>query len=208
MSLTMNPVNWSPNTKKNVATAGTIAATFIGAKAINNVAKGKSYVWNNNINKILKNFAKSKKDFFGATGLKDIAGKLSKTSGRQKMLGGFLLGAIGAGVAIREHFAKKQVADAKQAEFDKEIKNYDSLINLQSKKIDELNNAIDYKDSQIENRDACINKQNKKITDLEAEIMIKDSDIKGFNKTIEVVEKAAENLGVDKALADEMEKIS
>ena len=95
------------NKAKFGAQAGVVLGYAAGAKAINTIARGKSFVWNTAINKTLKNFVANTGEFFGSGFIKDIATKISKTSGRQKLLGAATLLAIGAFVKVSEHFAKK-----------------------------------------------------------------------------------------------------
>lgn len=90
------------------AQAGVLLGYGAGITAINKYAMGKSFGWNTAINNAAKTFAASTKEFFGAEFLKNAAKNLSWTSGRQKLLAGATLLAIGAFVKVSEHFAKKQ----------------------------------------------------------------------------------------------------
>lgn len=108
MSISINPIHWSNGTKKNVSTVGIIAGAAAGAKAIHTATFNKSYAWNTSINKGLKQFANSAKEFPGAKYVKDIAGIIAKTSGRQKLLAAVGVAAFGTILAVRDHFSKKQ----------------------------------------------------------------------------------------------------
>ena len=179
MSLSMNPVNWSPNTKKNVATVGVLALAGGSAKIINNKTKNKTYAWNQAINKPLKKFIKSETKFAGSELLKDVANKIVKASARQKILGVLTAGTLGAVMILRDHFSKEN---------GKEM----------------LKPDIEMRDAQIKARDIRIQQKNDKISKLEADLMVKDSEIAGLNKSIDAIDKAAEKLGVDKDLAQEI----
>lgn len=110
MSISINPLNWSYGTKKNVSTVGIIAGAAAGAKAINKATFNKSYTWNTTINKTLKQFVSSGKDFKGAKYVKGMAEQIAKTSGRQKLLVAVGIAAFGTILAVRDHFSKKQGA--------------------------------------------------------------------------------------------------
>lgn len=192
MSLSINPVNWSPDTKKNVSTVGILAIAGGGAKYINTATKNKTYAWNQAINNPLKKFVKSETKFFGSDMLKDIAGKIAKTSSRQKLIGALVVGTLGTVMGLREHFSKE-----KGKEIPKKLDN--KFIKAQDKQIDIRGNEIRTKDKQIE-------AQNNEIANLEARLAIADSEIKSYKQTLEDIDKAAEKLGVEKDLAKELLK--
>lgn len=181
MSLSINPTKWSPDTKKNATTLGVVTLAGVGAKYITKATKGKSYKWNTQINKPLKQFVKSEKTFFGSEFLKNIADKISKSSGRQKLLTTLAVATLATVMGVREHFSKQKGKES-------------------------LKSDLQTKDKQIEARNNYISKQNDRISYLEADLMAKDSEINGLNKTLEAVDNAAEKLGVDKDLAQELQK--
>ncbi len=118
----------SSNTKSKFgAQAGIVLGYGAGITAINKYAMGKSFGWNTAINKGVMQYAKKASDFIGTKLIKETtnpnitkilnkagdlinttAKKISKTSGRQKLIAGATLLAIGAFVKVSEHFAKKQ----------------------------------------------------------------------------------------------------
>ncbi|MCR5266556.1 MAG: hypothetical protein K6E29_08210 [Cyanobacteria bacterium RUI128] len=99
----------SANSKSKLgAQACVLLGYAAGAKVINTFARGKSFGWNTYINNTAKKFVQNTGDFFGSDFLKKAATKISKTSGRQKLLGVAALLAAGAFVNVSEYFAKKQ----------------------------------------------------------------------------------------------------
>ena len=139
-------LNSSPKTKKNVATVSLVGLASAGAIGISKSTFGKSFKWNTAINKTLKGFAKSSKEFFGAEPLKKFAGKLAKTTARQKLLGALAIGTVATVMAVREHFSKKEgVENQKKLDAVKVRK----INNAYNDKIDKLETDILLKDADI-----------------------------------------------------------
>lgn len=204
----------TPNQKKTSATIAGAILGGVGVGIVNDVAKGKSFVWNTNINKGLKKVAAKAADFVknspikkyagkmtqnnptaskiggfiqniansGAEGIKNIATKVAKTSGRQKLLAAVAVGTLGLIMAAREHYSKEAGATAQKADDKAALK---------------LNNVIN--DKKLEAKDI-------KIAELETKLDMKKAENEALYKTIEKADKAAEKLGVDKQLAEEMIK--
>jgi SMC interacting uncharacterized protein involved in chromosome segregation len=177
-----NKTNASPKTKKNVATVALAGLAAAGAISISEKTFGKSFAWNTKINKVFKDFAKSSKEFIGAEPLKKFAGKIAKTTARQKLLGALAVGTLATIMAVREHFSKKEGAEAQKK--------------IDSAKVGDLKKAYNKKLSEKDNQ----------IDKLESDIMLKDADISALNSTIEAVDKAADKLGVGEAIAKEITK--
>ena len=118
------------NIRCGIETAAVGAAGIAGYNVINKATKMKSFKWNNDVNnalkkgaelykKLLKDFGKSTSSLTGvkkflANGVKGIIDlmktgceKLSKTSGRQKLLGLLGIGILGALVAVQRKQAYK-----------------------------------------------------------------------------------------------------
>lgn len=166
-------------------------------KGLKNVAtKMGEFVKNNTIanymNKITKNnkLGETAGKFIqkvansGANGIKDIATKVAKTSGRQKLLAAVTVGTLALVMAAREHFSKEAGAESQKAD-DKKIMGG----------IIKANNIINEK--KLEAKDM-------KIAELETQLEIKENENKALYQTIEKADKAAEKIGVDKQLAAEI----
>lgn len=207
-----NQLNFSDKTKKNVATVSLLGLAGVGAKAISKNTFGKSFAWNTKINNTLKSFAKNVANFAeknsiaamfsktkagkvvgnaiqtvankGAGLVQEVASQLSKTTGRQKLLGALALGTLATVMAVREHYAKKDGENTQKSE--------------DAQKAAILKNAYQNK----------LDAKNDKIFKLEADAQIKDAEIKALRKTIADVEKAAENIGVDRQMEAEMHKMT
>lgn len=208
----------TPNQKKTSATIAGAVLGGVGIGIVNDVAKGKSFVWNTNLNKGLKKVAAKAADFVknspikkyagkitqnnsaatkiggfiqkiansGAEGIKNIATKVAKTSGRQKLLAAVAAGTLALVMAAREHYSKEAGAEAQKAD---DKKSMEAAI--------KLNNIINNK--KLEAKD-------EKITELETKLEMKNAENEALYQTIDKADKAAEKLGVDKQLAEEMIK--
>ena len=201
MSVTFNPVHWSNNTKKNSATIGTVALAGAGANLISKTTKGKSFSWNTAINNQLKNFVKSDKTFFGSDLLKEIAGKISKTSTRQKALTALAVGTLALVMGIREHFAKENGKESLKPE----LKAKDIYIAKQNAKIANLQADLKDLDNEINELNAM---RNAEIVELHNDLNTKKDVINGYKTTIKEITQAAKNIGVEKDLANEMQKLN
>ena len=208
----------TPKEKKTSASIAGAMLGGIGAYMITDATKGKSFVWNSKINKGLKNVAAKAGEFvknspianyiakisknsklgetvgkslqsfanFGAEILKNVSTKVAKTSGRQKLLAGLAVGTLALIMAAREHYSKQEGAETQKAS-DKKI--YSGAL----KAINTMNDKkLEAKDFEIE--------------ELKTQLEIKKAENEELYKTIEKADKAAEKLGVDKELADEMTK--
>ena len=197
--------NMSNKAKKNITTGLIIGGAAAGAKQISKATFGKSFVWNTKMNKALKNFVKNAKLPEKLTGLatktkvggfinkvatsgldfaKNIAGKLAKTTGRQKLLGALAVGTIALVMAAREHFSKKEGADAQKATDAKITQNA-------------LNTANKINFKELQKKDAIIDA-------LKLDNELKDVEITSQKDTIDRIEKAAEKLGVANDLEKEL----
>ena len=143
-------VNMSNNAKKNIATVSLLGVAGAGAAAISKNTFGRSFAWNTATNKFLNKVAQNVANFAeknsilgmfsktkagkvvgkvvqtvankGAGLVQEVAGKLAKTSGRQKLLGALAMGTIATVMGVREHFSKKEGADDQKAVDSKKVK--------------------------------------------------------------------------------------
>lgn len=96
------------NTKERFgAQASVLLGYSAGVAAINKYTKGKSFTWNKSINTTINDFAAKLPERYGLNYVKDAAKKLSKTSGRQKLIGAATIAAAAVFVAVTNKFAKK-----------------------------------------------------------------------------------------------------